>query len=57
MDHPGVPRVWAFSCIREPAGHSPWMGFRHPQAQAGPIEGLAERLRLRVTRLSPLCGG
>jgi hypothetical protein len=30
MDHPGLPRVWAFSCIRERAGHSPWMGFSAP---------------------------
>jgi hypothetical protein len=27
MHHPGVPRLAVFSRIREPAGHSPWMGF------------------------------
>jgi hypothetical protein len=30
MDHPGLPRLADFSRIREPAGHSPWMGFSAP---------------------------
>src|ERR1700730_18036251 len=30
MHYPGVPRLAVFSRIREPAGHSPWMGFSAP---------------------------
>jgi hypothetical protein len=30
MDHPGLPRLADFSHLREPAGHSPWIGFSAP---------------------------
>ena len=34
MHHPGVPRLAVSSRIREPPGHSPWMGFSAPTTLA-----------------------